>query len=689
MAMGQAWSGVVDSARATDWTNAGLPGGIPTGQTNCTTAACNLLYCNVNSAGTGICSGGGVSSGQITSANITSAIASAPNDTVVRLPATGGTITLTGSTPHGNRGHVVLRGAGPTQTKLLSGSGSGGIFFSQNGSSGQGSEPNGPFVATNWTGGLTKGSTILTLASTSGISAGQNIILDQLNNTTWIFLNGVELGTGGSLPTGNSTGRNGTSGFGGAANRAQMEMVHVVSVDSSTQITIAAPGVQYDHSSGLTPQAFAWNAGAGNIQYVGIENLSIDVANNDFAVSMPFCDYCWLKNVQITNTSRAGVYFWFGYRDEMRDSYVAGANVTAGPTDYGIEVSSSTFTRVENNVTFGITSNVLTEDSVGTVIGYNYTLHTASGNQIAAIDTHLAHNYLQLWEGNSTSGTDFDNSWGSASQITLYRNWMSGVSPNKTNFRTPVQVTAHNYYMNVIGNVLGTVGYHTRYRCDNVDSTQSDNMIYNLGFWNSCINGIDASNPYDTKTLTTLYRWANWDSVSYAAAGSTNGVHYCTGSGTGSSGVNASNASCGGSEVPTGGADFPQAVPASTTLPDSFYLAAKPSWFGSVAWPAIGPDVSGGNVSNTAGHANKIPAQLCYENGAKNGSGYLTAFDATTCYAASGSSSFSMSPSISITAASSARFATAVSALLSFSTTVTPSLTKAGPQTTFQVHGVR
>jgi hypothetical protein len=51
-----------------------------------------------------------------------------------------------------------------------------------------------------------------------------------------------------------------------------------------------------------------------------------------------------------------------------------------------------------------------------------------------------------------------------------------------------------------------------------------------------------------------------------------------------------------------------------------------------VAWPPIGPDVTGGNIANTGGHANKIPAQLCYENTAKNAGGFLTAFDADACY---------------------------------------------------------
>jgi hypothetical protein len=56
-------------------------------------------------------------------------------------------------------------------------------------------------------------------------------------------------------------------------------------------------------------------------------------------------------------------------------------------------------------------------------------------------------------------------------------------------------------------------------------------------------------------------------------------------------------------------------------LPPSLYLAGKPSWFGSVAWPPIGPEVSG--------MVSPLPAQLCFE--ASNlGSGGT--FDASKCY---------------------------------------------------------
>jgi hypothetical protein len=62
-------------------------------------------------------------------------------------------------------------------------------------------------------------------------------------------------------------------------------------------------------------------------------------------------------------------------------------------------------------------------------------------------------------------------------------------------------------------------------------------------------------------------------------------------------------------------------APADQTLPASLYLASKATWFGTVAWPPIGPDVSG--------MTNQLPAQLCYET---NNLGASGVFDPSKCF---------------------------------------------------------
>jgi hypothetical protein len=597
-----------------DWTQAGLPGGIPSRSTICA----NVLTTDNTAA-------------------IQSKINACPANQVVQFPS--GTWNLSGSI-FANKG-IVLRGNGPTHTLINL---SGNIFLGTSGSGNMGGYP-ANLGSTNWTGGLTKGSTVLTLASTAGVVAGQRIVLDQYDSPN-VFTFAVE----GECTSGNSCGRNDSPlQFNGADSRAQFEIVEIQSVDSPTQITIKTPGVAYNHSSGLAPQAFYWNTsgaqGPGNIKYAGIEDMKINANFNDFAISMPFCDYCWVQNVAITNIARSAVFFWWGYRDEVRDSYISASNTSGAPTEYGIELLATSFAKVENNILFGVTSPILPESSYGVVAGYNYTLNTASGNQFGSFEPHLAHNYLQLYEGNVVDEIMYDNSWGSSSQNTAFRNRLSGNSPNKTNYRQAMKINAHNHDMNIVGNVIGDPTLHTRYQCDTLDTSSADNFEYDLGFWNNCGAGLTS---YDLVTESSLMRWGNWDAVTWKANGNSNGVRFCTGSGAG-------NPACTASETAITDPTFPGISSPSTNLPPSFYTGVtltypscgtglsfwkNPSSGYCPPYPPIGPEVTCKTncAANTASHAAMIPAQLCYSNTAKDGNGFLTAFDANACYAGDGTS---------------------------------------------------
>ena len=49
----------------------------------------------------------------------------------------------------------------------------------------------------------------------------------------------------------------------------------------------------------------------------------------------------------------------------------------------------------------------------------------------------------------------------------------------------------------------------------------------------------------------------------------------------------------------------------SHNLPNSFYLSAKPTWFGTLAWPAFGPSPT----APTTALVGNIPAKACYDQG--------------------------------------------------------------------------
>jgi len=98
------------------------------------------------------------------------------------------------------------------------------------------------------------------------------------------------------------------------------------------------------------------------------------------------------------------------------------------------------------------------------------------------------------------------------------------------------------------------------------------------------------------------------------------------------------------SEIPTTRVKFVNvsSVPASTTLPPSFYLSSQPTFWltpwGTPPWPAIGPDVKGGQAPDgVGGYSYAIPAQLCYLNTSVDAT-YAAAdpkillFNAANCY---------------------------------------------------------
>src|SRR5205807_9206157 len=90
----QQWSGIIDSGRAVDWSNAGIPGGIPNRTSICATL------------------NPGASADQINSA-----IAACPGGQVVYLSA--GTYNLSSGIVFSAKSNVTLRGAGASLTFLV------------------------------------------------------------------------------------------------------------------------------------------------------------------------------------------------------------------------------------------------------------------------------------------------------------------------------------------------------------------------------------------------------------------------------------------------------------------------------------------------------------------------------------------------------------------------------------------
>jgi hypothetical protein len=222
-----------------------------------------------------------------------------------------------------------------------------------------------------------------------------------------------------------------------------------------------------------------------------------------------------------------------------------------------------------------------------------------------------------LLEGNVSPGLNPDGVHGTSNFVTAFRNYFLGTDTSRNQQTMPVLMQGYNRYFNLIGNVLGTPGYHTVYECaaasaNDTCSTSPNTSIYTIGYSGNQgqYGGVF---PNDPLSKTTTMRWGNYDTVNGAVRWQS-------------------------TEVPSGLSQFANPLPASHTLPASFYISAKPSWWSSgKPWPAIGPDVSSGNIANLGGHANTIPAQDCYASmgGPADGTGGVLNFNASTCYSQS------------------------------------------------------
>lgn len=635
-------AGVLDPSRVPGsggWTGAGA-GAIPA----------RLTICATPSLSTG--SGNAATNGS----NIRAAIAACPSGQTVKLNAGtyyvdyiywgGSTTTMVGG--------VTLRGAGANSTFLIftvgaaCAGGLGGGLDADVCIMGQDNNFAGnPHNTANWTSGYAKGSTSITLDNTTNLHVGSVIMLDQLDDTfTTGDLGNIFVcqtyGSNGSCSQqgGVGNGRPGSSGCTSGC-RAQNQLVTVTSISGGT--VGISPGMYAPNwRSGSSPGA--WWANVKPTFGDGIESMSLDHSNTTATgagVMYVNTAGSWVKDVRGVDTTgqiHKQIWIYQGNNDTVRDSYLYGSNGSS--ESYGVDSGASSGDNlVENNICQHISTCLITEGASGTVFSYNYSVdnyYQALGScpQCQQQDQyhHSVGDNFQLFEGNEGIGRLDDDIHGTAFMNTSYRIFTNGRDPAITlGVAKSIYTSAHNIFAftredNIIGSVLGTSGYHNEYKHtptgtnDGGDGNGNGTVIL-LGFsgnggtlFDSC-SGSGCTPfiiPTDPQVAATTMLWGNYDTVNAAVQWN-----------------------CG--EVPTGSPIYANPCPATHTLPASLYLAAKPPFWTSMPWPAVGPDVTGGNISGYGGFAYHNPAANCYLNvmgGLTNGSSGLLSFDA---YAATGS----------------------------------------------------
>ncbi len=499
------------------------------------------------------------------------ALADMPEGHVLFVPE--GTYRLDSSIQwRGESSRRTLRGAGPGRTRLL--------FYWGMLEMGPGVPPgrsgldvnarrNGLTVDVDLSQDAVKGETHIHLAELPPwVRPGHLYIVDQLDDPSFVKGAGVE----GSAHPREVTG-NGPRGLG--------QLVLVTSVQRNAlgdaQVNFEIPlyyGFEVAYQAQLAMAGYDAESEVP-LAECGIEDLGLEgkhamgwsKGHAGHLIRMDSCRSCWVKNVDCYNVPK-NCHLWasFCYRLEIRDSYFHDSHGYEGGEAYGIAFYNVTCASlVENNILRQLHGALGAHyGSSGNVFGYNYVIEGAAASIASAIalSTHAHHSYTNLFEGNYAAKMLADWIHGSNSHGTLFRNRLLGYEPRDPNDHTPVGLEYYCRKWNVVGNVLGVLGFHTVYEKANGEpGDPTERVIYKLGYR----NGYACSQPpFDDLATLDVLRHGNWD----AATGS---VRWDPGA-------------------------------AGRALPPSLYLEGKPVWFGDLPWPVYGPDVHG--------FAGKLPAEV-------------------------------------------------------------------------------
>jgi hypothetical protein len=589
---GQLWGGILDLARAIDWTHAGVQGGIPNRTTPCAA---------LNPGATGT--------------QMNTAIKNCPAGQVVSLTAGSYAIADTGIVM---KSGVTLRGAGADKTLLsftattyCNNQNATICFAGTNEWGGDARALPGGSNYADWTAGYAQGANQITLANvgSAGIAIGQFIHLDQANDSTpsTSFFVCDNTTAPCSLEGGNG-GRTIQNVL-----RSQVQIVKVTAISGSTY-TIDPPLYSPNWRASQSPAVWWANT---LLQDAGVEDLSVDATNSGGMTNVSFVNAAndWLKGTRLLRTcscQRDLVQMMDAAHITVESNYLFG---TQGKSvNYGIESYVATDNLVQNNILQHVVAPMMVQPALGSVLAYNYAVNDTyddgfSSNplhwMIGMADQHNAGVEYNLYEGNIGPGIGGDVIHGNQLANTLFRNYLLGSDPGRTDATIAVTFSSYNRYHNVIGNVLGTPGYTKTYEVNS--GIGQAGVVYNIGSGDT--EG-SVTVPDDPLVKQTLLRWGNYDVVNAAARWLP-------------------------SEVPSGITPLANPVPANQNLPPSFYLTQKPGfWPSGKPWPPIGPDVSSGNLANLGGHASSNPALDCYQamGGPADGTGNPLTFSAAACY---------------------------------------------------------
>jgi hypothetical protein len=435
---------------------------------------------------------------------------------------------------------------------------------------------------------------------------------------------------------------------------------------SSNTLTLRHP-ITYDYT-GYNPRARKWymihHVGIEDMYIVNLEGGTPMHGQVNFLDAA----YCWSRRLHIYKCPNQGIGLWRAHGCEIYRNYIhhGVGNSWGGDSSYLICLKNDNCNNLiyDNILRHGRHNLPLEGGGQANVISYNYSLDPAGDDGsflYSDFGCHGRHPYMNLWEGNYCAKFSADNFHGSSSHGTLLRNRILGDGVNDNypsgvvNGRNAVQLFKNAQYYSLIGNVIGYPGCATNgYYFQRYVNGEYDKRMYFIGQQGDNTNqstNPDFSFPW-RNPHANLFMFRNYDFVTNSAltredrnslikarSGTTSTLVHFAGNMLQKTTDNAYNGCylfnhtrASIAQITAYDADNGSGHPVLTIspaisgqvagdlfyilrpadnaydglVPNSLYLTSRPAFFGSLDWPAIGPDV--------AGYYKNIPAVMRWNN---------------------------------------------------------------------------
>jgi len=600
---GQAWSGIIASSRAINWTGAGLPATFPDGETTTNPwTPPTRTQC-----GSTLTPSGGNDVTQIVSA----LSACTAGHYVLLGTGTFSIATALYISPGYLNGanNVSLRGSGPQSTILKIGS-SGSINIGAGSGGGSCTLTSGSNYAQGSTSLTCSGGTpptnepvALNTCDTGMSGPGCTTGTEADNGSVWIC--------------GEQTICSNQQAHGTQYNHEQQTVsVTAVSGNCSSSCTVTiTPGLfmaNWAYNNGGT--TISWNSTAYTAIGVGFEDMTVDFTsgttnNGNLGFTLQQAYASWVKGVRFIGPSTASCcpiniasvgnsLFMNNYAWGDNPASGTGGRLTMGwGSDSGVLLLNNFMQKSAISELEG------TGFDSGNVLAYNY-FRDSTTSQVYSGDaehTNGSPNFI-LREANQFGVSEDDGTWGTHNFDTWFRNNISCYDGPFVGENAPRGIIIDNFarFENAVGNILNASGACTAYQ-------GNGSSPYEFGFGES-----------DPLAQTTSMRWGNCDTINNACRFVSSEVP---------------------SNLPTPNTPYSNSVPGSETLPASFFMDGATShqdggtglswWKVCTTWttfptscsasqtnpfPTAGPDVTGGPYVAGTGSAYDVPAAIAYKN---------------------------------------------------------------------------